>query len=113
MGIQDVISSITVLFIVAMIWLRTRVQYSRQARGPLQLQRAGRMYFAGALVTLVLGWILAPLIGRLAGPTAPATPGLIRVIWFLATYYVFIVVHRILKVRGVEVYKPVQPPNAS
>ncbi len=110
MAVQDVISAVTVLFIVGMIWLRTRVQYSRRVRGPLQLQRAGRMYFAAALVTLVLGWLLAPGIGRLAGPATPATPGLMRVIWFLATYYVFIVVHRILKVRGVAIYKSDQPP---
>jgi hypothetical protein len=54
---------------------------------------------------LVLGWLVAPLIGRLAWPDTNVTPLLMRVIWFLATYYVFIVVHRILKGKGVEVYK--------
>jgi len=48
---------------------------------------------------------VAPLIGRLAWPDTNVTPLLMRVIWFLATYYVFIVVHRILKGKGVEVYK--------
>jgi hypothetical protein len=113
MTAQDLISAVTVLFIIGMIWLRTRMQYSRQAHGRLQLQRAGRIYFVAAAVTLVLGWLVAPGIGRLAWPATPttlATPMLMRVIWFLATYYIFIVVHRILKVRGVEVYKSLQSP---
>ena len=105
MGTQDVISAVTVLFIVGMIWLRTRVLYTREVRGALQLQRAGKIYFAAVAVVLVSGWLVAPLIGRLAWPDTNVTPLLTRVIWFLATYYVFIVVHRILKGKGVEVYK--------
>lgn len=105
MNAQDLISAVTVLFIVGMIWLRTRMQYARQVRGVLQLQRAGRLYFAAAAAVLVLGWLVAPLIGRLMAPDTNVTPGLMRVIWFLATYYVFIIVHRLLKVKGVEVYK--------
>jgi hypothetical protein len=105
MTTQDIISAVTVLFIVGMIWLRTRMQYARRTRGVLQLQRAGRIYYAAAAVVLVLGWLLAPLTGRLMLPDTNVTPGLMRVIWFLATYYVFILVHRILKVKGVEVYK--------
>jgi hypothetical protein len=105
MGTQDIISAVTVLFIVGMIWLRTRMLYSREMRGVLQLQRAGRIYFTAVVAVLVLGWLVAPLIGRLAWPDTNVTPLLMRVIWFLATYYVFILVHRILKVKGVEVYK--------
>lgn len=105
MQTQDIVSAVTVLFIVGMIWLRTRVLYTRQVRGVLQLQRAGRIYFAAAFAMLVSGWLVAPLIGRLAWPDTNVTPLLMRVIWFLATYYVFIVVHRILKGKGVEVYK--------
>jgi hypothetical protein len=105
MGTQDIISAVTVLFIVGMIWLRTRMLYTRERRGVLQLQRAGRIYFAAVVAVLVLGWLVAPLIGRLAWPDTNVTPLLMRVIWFLATYYVFIIVHRILKVKGVEVYR--------
>jgi hypothetical protein len=105
MGTQDIISAVTVLFIVGMIWLRTRMLYSREMRGVLQLQRAGRIYFTAVVAVLVLGWLVAPLIGRLAWPDTNVTPLLMRVIWFLATYYVFIVVHRILKGKGVQVYK--------
>ena len=105
MGTQDILSAITVLFIVGMIWLRTRTLYTRQVRGALQLQPAGRIYFAAALAVLVLGWLVAPLLGRLMLADTNVTPGLMRVIWFLATYYVFIVVHRILKVKGIALYK--------
>jgi hypothetical protein len=106
MAIQDIISAFAVLFIVGMIWLRTRTHYTRLARGGLRLQRAGRMYFLAAVLTLVLGWLVAPLIGRLAWPGAAlATPGLMRAIWSLGTYYVFILVHRVLSARGVAIYK--------
>lgn len=105
METQDIISAVTVLFIVGMIWLRTRVLYTREVRGVLHLQRAGRIYFAAAVAVLVLGWLVAPLIGRRAWPDTNVTPLLMRVIWFLATYYLFIVVHRILKAKGVQVYE--------
>jgi len=105
METQNIISAVTVLFIVGMIWLRTRVLYTREVRGVLQLQRAGKIYFAAVLAVLVLGWLVAPLIGRLAWPDTNVTPLLMRVIWFLATYYIFIVVHRVLKGKGVQVYK--------
>jgi hypothetical protein len=105
MNSQDIISAVTVLFIVGMIWLRTRMQYARQARGILQLQRAGKIYFASVVAVLLLGWLIAPQVGRSIWPDTTATPGLMRVVWFLVTYYVFILVHRVLKTRGVEVFK--------
>ena len=105
MDAQDILSAITVLFIVGMIWLRTRTMYTREVRGTLHLQPAGKVYYAAAFAVLVLGWLVAPVIGRLVLPDTNVTPGLMRVIWFLATYYVFIVVHRVLKVKGIAVYK--------
>ena len=108
MDTQDIISAVTVLFIVGMVWLRTRMHYARRARGALQLQPAGKIYFAVVLAVLLLGWIVAPLVGHQLWPqTANVAPGLMRAVWFLATYYVFIVVHRILQARGVEVFKAV------
>jgi RsiW-degrading membrane proteinase PrsW (M82 family) len=94
------------LFIVGMIWLRTRMHYARQARGILKLQPVGRAYFAVILAVLLLGWVAAPLIGHALWPqTANVAPGLLRVVWYLLTYYVCIVVHRFLQARGVEVFK--------
>jgi hypothetical protein len=111
MNTLDIICAITVLFIVAMIWLRTRMQYSRQARGVLQLQRAGKIYFAAVIVMLLLGWLVAPAVGRALWPDTNVTPGLMRVVWFLVTYYAFILVHRVLKIRGVAVFKVAESPG--
>ena len=106
MSSQDIICAVTVLFIIGMVWLRTRMQYARRdTPGTLQLQPAGRLYFAALLAVLVLGWLVAPPLGRLLWSDTSATPGLLRGIWFIATYYVFILVHRIIKVRGTEVYR--------
>ena len=100
----DAISALTLAFIVGMVWLRTRMHYPR-GRGRASLTRAGRIYFAVLLGVLVLGWLLAPAAGR-ALWTAGAVPPLVsRVVWFLATYYLFIPVHRVLKAQGVEVFK--------
>jgi len=104
MNAQDLIVGITSLFIVGMIWLRTRMQYTGRGTGPLQLAPAGRVYFGAAIALLTVGWFAAPLIGEAFWPNAGATPTLMRVIWCLVTYYVFIVIHRVLKSRGTEVF---------
>jgi len=70
----------------------------------LQLAPRGRIYFGAAVLLLVIGWFAAPLIGEAFWPNAGATPTLMRVIWCLVTYYVFIVIHRVLKSRGTEVF---------
>src|SRR5919109_4078332 len=102
----DAISALTLAFIIGMVWLRTRMHYARgHGRGRLILTRAGRIYFAVVLGVLVLGWLVAPATGR-ALWTAGAVPPLVsRVVWFLATYYLFIPVHRLLKAQRIEVFK--------
>jgi len=112
MTTQDAISAVTALFIVGMIWLRTRMQYSKGGRGRLHLERAGRIYFGAAVGLLVLGWLVAPPLGRAIWPATNVTPTLTRVVWFLATYYAFILIHRVLKTNGVEVFRGVgQEPD--
>ncbi len=119
----DLSSALTALFIFGMIWLRTRMQYvgaGRTARNGsgnadgsllpragrrLQLERAGRVYFTAALALLALGWLLAPMVGVTFWPASGSNPSLTRVIWFLLCYYVFIVIHRTLKVRGIAVFR--------
>jgi len=118
MNAQDVIVSFTALFIIGMIWLRTRMQYSRVGVGPLRLVRAGRFYFGAVIALLAAGWFAAPLIGRALWPSTGASPTLMRVVWCLATYYIFIVVHRVLKTRGTAVFKHqgdslLQPPPSA
>jgi hypothetical protein len=99
----DVISALTVVFIVGMVWLRTRMHYPRD-RGRAALTRAGRIYFAVLLAVLAGGWLLAPSVARALWPGPMTTPLLARVVWFLATYYLFIPVHRVLRARGGEVF---------
>ena len=71
----------------------------------MHLAPAGRIYFAAVIALLLVGWFAAPLIGRALWPTTGATPTLMRVVWCLATYYVFILIHRVLKARGAIVFK--------
>jgi hypothetical protein len=104
MNAQDLIVAFTSLFIVGMIWIRTRMQYLRRGAGPLHLAPPGRIYFGAAIFQLLVGWFAAPLLGESFWPNTGATPTLMRVVWCLATYYVFIVIHRVLKSRGTEVF---------
>jgi hypothetical protein len=106
---QDAIVAISALFIVGMIWLRTRMQYAKRGVGPLQLETAGRIYFGSAVALLVAGYVIAPVTGRVLWPGSGVTPTLMRVVWCLATYYVYILVHRVLKMRGAAVYRPREP----
>src|SRR5579859_5195879 len=105
MNPQDGIVPFTALLMLGLIWVRTRIQYSGGAQGPLRLQRAGQIYFTSAVALLVIGWFAAPLLGRALWPVPGVTPTLVRVVWCLATYYIFIVVHRVLKTRGTAVFK--------
>jgi len=107
MAIQDLTSAVSALFILMMIWLRTRIQYAQRGRR-LQLQRAGQAYFGAALVLLLLGWFLAPSVGAAFWPQTAASPVLTRVIWFMVAYYVFILVHRYLRLRNVELFRHVE-----
>ena len=100
----DWLTAGTAVVVVGMVWLRTRMHYPR-ARERLLLTRAGRIYFAALLGVLVLGWLVAPTAGHALWPAAASTPTLARVVWFLATYYLFIPLHRTLRARGVEVFK--------
>lgn len=96
--------ALTALFITGMTWLRTRLQYRRHDGESLYLQRSGRIYFGCLLVTLVLGWAAAPALGQALWPTAPATATLMRVLWFMSTYFIFIVAHRALRARGTALF---------
>src|ERR1700686_931433 len=100
----DWLTAGTALFIVGMVWLRTRMHYGR-GRERISLSRAGRIYFAVLLGVLVLGWLVAPAAGHAIWPAAASTPTLARVVWFLATYYLFILLTRVLGGQGVEVFR--------
>jgi hypothetical protein len=104
MSSPNVVAALALLFIVGMVWLRTRMHY-RRAHRRLLLTRAGWGYFGVLLLALTGGWWAAPAIGRVLWPSPLDTPLLTRVVWFLATYYLFIPVHHVLRAQGVEVFK--------
>lgn len=108
MNAQDAIVPFTAVLMLGLIWIRTRIQYSRGGEGPPRLQPAGRIYFGAAAALLCVGWFAAPVLGRVFWPMTGVTPTLMRVVWCLATYYIFIVAHRIMKSRGTEVFSPRQ-----
>ncbi|MGB6451363.1 MAG: hypothetical protein WBE92_11475 [Steroidobacteraceae bacterium] len=108
MRAQDLASAITAVFIIGMVWFRTRMHYLH--RGGLKLQRAGRLYFGGVLALLAVGWFAAPPLGRSIWPGAGDDSTIMRLLWFLATYYVFIVIHRALKSRRIEVFGASEQP---
>ena len=104
MSSPNVVAALALLFIVGMVWLRTRMHY-RRAHRRLLLTRAGWGYFGVLLLALTGGWWAAPAVGQALWPSPLDTPLLTRVVWFLATYYLFIPLHRALRAQGVEVFK--------
>jgi hypothetical protein len=110
MNAQDAIVPFTALLMLGLIWIRTRIQYSRAGAGPVRLQPAGRIYFGAVIVLLAVGWFAAPVIGSTFWPVPGVTPTLMRVVWCLATYYVFIAVHRVMKTRGKAVFQQQPDP---
>jgi hypothetical protein len=109
MAATDGAALLAAVVIFGMIWLRTKVQY-RQRGVVLAITRAGWQYFGGAALLMVLGWFVAPLFAPLlvSGGHAPVPvmPTVLRVGWFLLTYYAFIGVHKLIKARGAGVFEP-------
>jgi hypothetical protein len=104
---QDLASVITAVFIIGMVWFRTRMHYLHSSG--LRLRRAGRLYFAAVLAVLAAGWFAAPPIGRSVWP-GNGDSTIMRLLWFLATYYLFIAVHRALQSRRIEVFGASETP---
>jgi hypothetical protein len=111
MSSEPVAAAITASFIAGMIWLRARMQYVRRGSGPLQLQLSGRIYFGSALACLAVGAVLAPVLSSVLGPVPTVTPTVMRLVWFLSTYFVFIIVHRVLMAQGRVLYRVNDPPG--
>ena len=101
----DAVCAAIALFIVGMVWLRTRMQYVPAPHGRLHLTAVGALYFAALALLLVLGWFAAPRLAGHFASLAPLAPALTRTTWFLLVYYLFIPVHRVLKARGALVFR--------
>ena len=98
-------AALALLFILVMVWFRTRLHYSRAHAAPLRLARAGGGYFAALLVLLVAGWFCAPLLVQYFGLAALLSGTFARVAWFLGVYLAFIPLHRMLLSRGTQVFR--------
>jgi hypothetical protein len=105
MAPQDLTALVAGIFILGMVWLRTRTFYSRQRRGPIELTREGKIYFAAIVVLLIIGWLVSPALGKLVAPDMPANGTLVRVVWFLLVYYLCIPVHRVLNTKKIAVFR--------
>jgi len=104
----DAIAAAAALFIVVMVWLRTRMHYPRGGRTRRGLTHAGALYFAALGVLLVCGWFAAPPLARSLASPAQVSPTFARVAWFLLSYYGFIPLHRLLKARGLPVFRSLE-----
>jgi hypothetical protein len=102
------ISALTFLFILGMVYLRTRMHYPKGA-GRRVLTAAGVGYFAALVLFLVLGYVVAPGLARSFLTGVPQTPALGRTLWFLAGYYLFIPVHGMLRAQGLGVFRAATP----
>jgi hypothetical protein len=101
----DAACAFAAVFIAAMVWLRTRMHYRRGSAERLVLTRAGRCYFAAVFILLALGWPAAPALARALAPAAAQPVALTRGVWFLAIYFLCIPAHRLLRARGVAVFR--------
>jgi len=101
----DAVCLAIALFIVGMVWLRTRMQYRAAPHGRLRLTATGALYFAALVLLLVSGWVAAPRLARRLASFAVLAPALTRTVWFLLVYYLFIPVHRVLQARGAAVFR--------
>ena len=98
--------ALALLFILAMVWLRTRLRYPRPRGAGLQLTRAGWGYFAALMTLLAVGWFAAPLLAQYLGMDALVSRAFARAAWFLTVYLAFIPLHRALMARGIKVFRP-------
>ena len=96
--------ALALLFILAMVWLRTRLHYAKAGAGRLKLTRAGAGDFAALLALLLAGWFAAPLLVRSLG-LALLSDSFVRAAWCLAAYLAFIPLHRLLLARGLPVFR--------
>ena len=104
------ISAITFLFILGMVYLRTRMHYPK-GTGTRGLTAVGAAYFAALVLFLIVGYWVAPALARSLLAGVPQTPVLGRTIWFLAGYYLFIPVHGLLRARGLGVFRVASSPG--
>src|SRR5262245_45522618 len=105
MAATDLTALVAGIFILGMTWLRTRTFYTRQRRGPIKITRDGIIFFASVVALLLIGWLASPTLGRILAPNMVASGTLVRVVWFLAVYYLCIPAHKVLAARKIQVFQ--------
>jgi hypothetical protein len=108
MDSQDATALISGIFILGMVWLRTRTFYTRRKRGVLRITREGQIFFASVVALLIIGWLAAPPLGKVVAPAMTASGTLVRVVWFLGVYYLCIPAHRILDSRKIALFQVIE-----
>jgi hypothetical protein len=111
MSSGNALSAVTALFIVAMVWVRTRMHYPRRAPERRSLTAAGACYFAALAAVIAVGWLAAPQLARALTSSLPIAPAFARAVWFLAAYYCFMPLHLALRTRGVPVFRTARAPE--
>jgi hypothetical protein len=101
----DAVCVVAALFIVGMVWLRTRMHYARKGQTGRSLTPAGAGYFTALGLALLAAWVFAPSLARLLAPNVPLNALLARVAGFLLVYYLFIPLHRALQAHGMAVFR--------
>ena len=102
---------LVLLFILVMAWLRTRLQYPHAPGSALHLTRAGAGYFLGLLALLALGCSTAPALAQQLGLALLVPAIFAQAAWFLAAYLLFIPLHRLLRARGIAVFRSDRPAD--
>ncbi|SRR5579862_6429750 len=105
MSSGNALSAVTALFIVAMVWVRTRMHYPRRAPESRSLTPAGACYFAALATVIAAGWLAAPQLARALTTSLAIAPAFARAVWFLAAYYLFIPLHLALRAHGLAVFR--------
>ena len=95
---------LALLFILAMVWLRTRLHYPRSPGQRLRLTRSGVGYFGALVCLLAVGWLVAPALAQHFGLAPTLSASLAQTVWFVVVYATFIAVHRALKARDIAVF---------
>ena len=105
MLVSNTPGALALLFILVMVWFRTRLHYPRAPGAQLRLTRAGAGYFAALLVLLVVGWFAAPPLVQRFGLSAWLSGTLAQAAWFLGVCAAFIPLHRVLMARDIKVFR--------
>src|ERR1700761_5210745 len=104
MSPPDALGTLAGVFILAMAWLRARLQYRGTPAQKRSLTGAGAAYFGSLALLMFVGWFVAAGLAQREVPGVLAASVLARALWFLGVYYLSIPLQRALRARGMPLY---------